>query len=166
LAARTAASEGGHLERLVEVDDAAGGVSGGVDGGDDRGDGVSDDDGRLQLRLLDGTVYTLGDAFHIVGGPFCRLTVAGKVQRDDASAGVNAAQLGQRGSPQAAIEGQTVEQDQRRSSIGLAVVVCGESGQGPHDAVLLLAPRPGSRRSRHLHHPPVFPLSLLRYSIT
>jgi hypothetical protein len=73
--------------------------------------------------------------------------VTGEVQRKDPAAGVNALQLCQRRLPQAAIEGQAVEENQRRPGIGFAPVVGGEPSEGSSDGLLL----PAHPRSAHLH---------------
>jgi hypothetical protein len=113
--------------------------TGGVDGRDDRGDGVpADDDGRAQPRLFSGAVYAVGDAFDVVGRSRRGCAVTGKVESEDPPAGVNAAQLGERWPPQAAVEGQGVEQDQRRP--GAVVVVSGESARRLRQGRLRLRP--------------------------
>jgi hypothetical protein len=72
---------------------------------------------RWQPRLFDGAMDAVGEALHVVGRPPWGRAVTGKIQREDPPAGVDAVPLGQRGSPQAAIEGQAVEQHQRRPVI-------------------------------------------------
>jgi hypothetical protein len=99
---------------------------------------------------------TVGEALDVVGRPPWGRAVTGKIQREDPPAGVDAGQLGQRGPPQAAIEGQAVEQHQRRPVIGEAVVVGSQPGQGPGGTVPLCCPQPGRRYCLHLHDIPVF----------
>ena len=90
---------------------------------------MSDNDRRLQLRLLDRAVHAVGDALDVVEGPAGRLAVSGKVEREDAAAGVDPVQLGQYRVPEAAVEGQAVQQDERWSTIGAAGVGAGERRQ-------------------------------------
>jgi hypothetical protein len=65
--------------------------------------------------------------------------VAGKVQGKDHPPGVDGAQLGPRWTPDAAIEGQAVQKNERRPIIEIAVEVAGQTCEPPDDRLLVVS---------------------------
>ena len=86
--------------------------------------------GSRSPGLDDRVVDTIDRRIEHIRGGIRRRAVAREVEGDRTPAGIDRLQLGQGGSPHRPIEGQTMQQHDRRPAVGRPEFVSGQAGVG------------------------------------
>jgi hypothetical protein len=102
-------------QRLVEVDHATRGEPGGVFSGDYPADRVPDHHGRLEAGRAHGPLHQARNPRHAVVRLRQRLTVARQIKGEHPAVWLDRVELAQQGSPLPPVEGEPVQQHERRA---------------------------------------------------